>query len=280
MTHQASVESFLAALGKADGYPPLSDAKVAALTDPETSVVIYERDHIVAVGACATHLQSDGTTRFALETAVEPSMRFSEFESAVLDAALALVVDDKRLSVWSGRTSLDRVLESRGFVTVRTLALMVTDLPIRHIDTPNSFGVRTFTPDDTADLVAANRLAFAGHREAASLTEEDISRMRALPWFDADGIFVVEDAEGLVGFCWTRVHANGDGEIYRIGVVPQRTGSGAGRVALRAGFDYLAAHADVRRGTLWVDTSNDRAMRLYSAAGMEIERTIKEFERS
>ena len=280
MRSQPSIESFLASLEVVDGYPALSEAKLAALSDPQASILITEQDRIVAVGACATHIQVDGTTRTALETALERSMRFAEFESVVLDATVALVRDEKFVSIWSNRRSLDRVLESRGYGVVRTLALMATDLPIRDLDAPDSFTVHTFTPNDTAGFVAANRLAFAGHREAASLDEEDVARMQQQPWFDADGLFLIEDSSGLVGFCWTRVHANGDGEIFRIGVIPVSEGSGAGRVALRCGFDYLRDHQDVTRGVLWVDTSNDRAMRLYTSAGMEVERTISEFERS
>ncbi|MCL1599502.1 MAG: GNAT family N-acetyltransferase, partial [Actinomycetia bacterium] len=84
--------------------------------------------------------------------------------------------------------------------------------------------------------------------------------------------------ERIVGFCWTRIHDNGDGEIYRIGVVPYRSGSGAGRALLSAGLAYLVGHDRVQRYVLWVDASNERAISLYRSVGMQTERTIREFE--
>jgi len=279
MQREPAVVAFLASLEEVDGFPPLSEAKLAVLGDLNASVLITEEDRIVAIGTCARHLQADGTARFALETAVERSMRFPHFEAVVLDAALELVPDRRTLSIWSNRPSLDRVVESMGFTMVRSLAFMTVDLPISDLaarDAP--YTARTFTEADVGGLVAANRLAFTDHREAASLSDDDVLEMMGQSWFDAGGIFLVEDAEQIVGFCWTRVHDNGDGEIYRIGVVPDRAGTGVGRALLSAGFGYLTERQDVRRGVLWVDRSSERAVNLYRSVGMQTERTVREFE--
>ena len=279
MHRDPAIDAFLATLSEHDGFPPLSDAKLAALGEPDTSVVIAEQDRIVALGACAEHRQSDGTIRFALETAVEPSMRFFQFEAAVLDSTTALAPDRSALSIWSNRPSLDRTAESMGWVEVRSLMFMTVDLPTSHFaDAEAMPTVRTFTEADIEGLVTANSRAFAGHREAASLSEGDIARMMERPWFDPEGIFLLLDAETITGFCWTRVHENGDGEIYRIGVDPGHSGTGAGRMLLSAGLAHLAGNDSVQRCVLWVDASNERAVRLYESVGMQTRRTIREFE--
>lgn len=281
MHEEARLDAFLASLEEQDGFPPLSDAKREVFGEPDASIVITEQDQIVAVGACAGHLQTDGTIRYAIETAVEPSMRFPQFEAVVLDSTMALAPDPRVLSIWSNRPSLDRVVESLGWVVVRSLMFMTVDFPIPPLDVDGPrYDVRTFTGADVGALVSANSRAFAGHREAASLSEEDVAQIMQEPWFDPRGLFLLFDGGEVVGFCWTRIHDNGDGEIYRIGIVPDRTGSGAGKLLLSTGFAYLAEHERAQRGVLWVDASNERALNLYRSVGMRPERTIREYEQS
>ncbi len=279
MHRDPAIDTFLTTLSEQDGHAPLSDAKLAALGEPDTSVVIAEQDRVVAVAACARHRQTNGTVRFAIETAVEPSMRFHEFEAVVLDSAMALVPDRSALSIWSNRPSLDRAVESMGWIEARSLLFMAVDRPTSGSrDDELLQRLRTFTEADIAGLVAANRRAFADHREAASLGEDDVARMMKEPWFDPEGIFLLSDPERIIGFCWTRIHDNGDGEIYRIGVVPDHSGTGAGRVLLLAGLAHLTGKDSVQRCVLWVDGSNERAISLYRSVGMQTERTIREFE--
>ncbi len=278
MQADEQIIAFLSRLAEVDGHPPLSEAKRLVLDDPGRRIVVTERDEVVAVGACAAHPQADGTTRYAVETAVERSMRFRQFEGAVLDAACELVPDRSHASVWSDRSTLDDALDERGFVVVRTLAFMTAPLNVIEVEAPREFTVRSFTPRDVEAVVEVNRLAFSGHREAGALDEDELRGYMSQPWFDPAGFLLVESGDELVGFCWTRVHDDGDGEIYRIAVAPRHGGRGAGRRALGAGFGYLASRPDVRRGVLWVDTANERAVGMYRAAGLRIEREIREFE--
>jgi len=281
MAIDEQVSGFISDLTERDGYPPFSDAKLVALGDADSCVLIVDDDVIRAVGAIAEHTHDDGTKHVAAETAVHWSMRYPEFEEAVLGATLDLAGSREPVSVWSMRPSLDRALEEKGFEVARTLAYLVVDLPVKVVDESRSghLVIRTFTPGDVSDLVDLNTSAFRGHREAATLTSGDVEALCREPWFDPQGLILVEDAAGLAGFCWTRVHPNGDGEIYRIGVASERQGSGVGRVALQEGFNYLAAQPEVTRGTLWVDTANEKAMHLYESTGMVRERVNREFVR-
>jgi mycothiol synthase len=95
----------------------------------------------------------------------------------------------------------------------------------------------------------------------------------------AEAFLVLEKDGEILGFCWTRVHESGDGEIFRIAVRPESQGRGIGRGLVLAGFDYLAGGEDVSTGTLWVDTSNEVALRLYEGLGMAVAHVNREFEK-
>jgi mycothiol synthase len=138
--------------------------------------------------------------------------------------------------------------------------------------------VRSFRWEDAQELVRVNNEAFQGHREAGTLTEDRFASLATAPWFDPAGIVVAEDGSGVIGFCWTKVHPGGDGEIYRIAVSPTHHGQGWGRSLLEAGYGAISGRDDVERGTLWVDASNAAAMRLYEALGMRVDRRIGEWE--
>jgi mycothiol synthase len=128
--------------------------------------------------------------------------------------------------------------------------------------------VRAFAAGDESTLVQINAEAFGGHREAGALDLDEVRRLATQPWFDPEGVFFYP-REGEVGaFCWTKVHPNGEGEIYRIGVGARLRGQGVGKAIVEAGFEYLASMRGCRTGFLWVDSANDAAMRLYRSIGM------------
>lgn len=278
MFRHDQITAFIEVLTDHDGFAPFSDAKLSSLRIPESTVVVAEDAEIVGVGAVATHPQSDGTVYSSLETAVLPAMRFPAFEGAVLDSALSLLPRRGTFGVWSNRTTLDTALKGRGFAVQRILDYLRVELPLSISETNRSevSTTRTFQPTDVSGIIDVNNAAFHDHREASSLSDEDMSRYMAKNWFDPDGIFVVE-SETLTGFCWTRVHTNGDGEIYRIAVAPEHQGEGEGFALLIAGFDYLADREDVECGALWCDRSNTEAMNLYRSIGMEVQRSNTAF---
>ena len=143
---------------------------------------------------------------------------------------------------------------------------------------PPSDVTRPLREDEFSDLVAVNGDAFEGHREAASLDEDELRMLAAQPWFDIEGIRVVDGEDGIAGFCWTKVHPDGDGEVYRIGVARRERGTGLGKALLSDGYAYLFGREGVRRGSLWVDESNVVALSLYREFGMSVTRYSSEFE--
>jgi mycothiol synthase len=275
--HDARIDAFLARIADHDSSPALSDAKFAELGDENRTIVIEEDGTIVAIAVVANHVQRGGADHSELESALEPGLRFDAFEDRLLASALMLVPRSQSVSVWSHRHSLDAALQRTGFTVVRELAQMVVDLPIA--ETRTDIVIRPFQATDAGAVVALNRMAFASHREAASLDSSGIAELMAQEGFEAQGFIILEDDQEMIGFCWTRIHENGDGEIYRIAVSPEHQGGGLGRSLVLAGFDHLARQPAVARGMLWVDMANQSAFSLYERIGMRVVATNREFER-
>lgn len=273
-----AISAFVQRVSEAQGKPALSEAKVRRLSDTSSHVVVAEGDSIQAVAVAARHRQPDGTFLWELETVVEPSLQFAEFEIEVLRAGLWLVPRGTSTTVWSQRSSLDTALATLGFEERRALAHMAADLPLA--DTPPIGDFRPMGKDERGVLVELNNAAFAGHPEAGTMTIEDIDVWEREGWFRDAGVIFVEHGGVPVGFCVTKVHPNGDGEIYRVGVVTDARGRGYGTTLAVAAYDLLARDERTARGTLWVDSKNEGAVALYRSIGLETTMVNREFSKS
>ena len=113
---------------------------------------------------------------------------------------------------------------------------------------------------------AVNAAAFAGHSEQGRWTRADLLAREAEPWFDPAGFLLAERENVLLGFHWTKVHADGMGEVYVLGVDPAAHGLGLGSALLTRGLAWLAARgcAEV---LLYSDEDNAGALRLYDKFG-------------
>jgi mycothiol synthase len=147
--------------------------------------------------------------------------------------------------------------------------------PLPHPDR-SAVTTRAFVPGvDDAAWLAVNNRAFADHGEQGGWTDATLALRIAEPWFDADGFRLHEVDGQLVGFCWTKVHADTDpplGEIYAIAVDPDAHGRGLGRELTLAGLDSLTDRG-IRHANLYVDAGNAPAVRLYERLGFTVHRT-------
>uniref|UniRef100_UPI003A8B41DC mycothiol synthase n=1 Tax=Streptomyces sp. Agncl-13 TaxID=3400628 RepID=UPI003A8B41DC len=155
----------------------------------------------------------------AAELVVHPSHR-GHGHGRALGAAL-LAASGKRLRVWahgghSAARHLAQVLGLTMFRELRQLRRPLTDLELPEPALAEGVTVRTFVPGvDDAAWLAVNAAAFAHHPEQGSLTQRDLDDRKSEAWFDPEGFFLAERGGELVGFHWTKVHAEeGLGEVY------------------------------------------------------------------
>ncbi|MFJ6848962.1 mycothiol synthase [Streptomyces sp. NPDC091271] len=207
----------------------------------------------------------------AAELVVHPSHR-GRGHGRALGAAL-LAATGKRLRVWahggkSAARHLAQVLGLSLFRELRQLRRSLTDLDIAEPVLPPGVTVRTFVPgqDDTAWL-AVNRAAFAHHPEQGSLSQRDLDDRKAEPWFDPEGFFLAERDGGIVGFHWTKVHAEDElGEVYVVGILPDAQGGGLGKALTAIGLRHLASRG-LPTAMLYVDADNPAALSVYERMG-------------
>ena len=139
---------------------------------------------------------------------------------------------------------------------------------------PSGITVRSFVPgEDDAAWLRVNNRAFDNHPDQGDWVEATLQRRLAEPWFDPAGFLLAFDAEGLAGFCWTKVHEGEPdgplGEIYVIGVDPDRQGIGLGRALTVGGLEHLSRDRHCPTGMLYVDGANPPALGLYRAARLQ-----------
>jgi mycothiol synthase len=207
----------------------------------------------------------------AAELVVHPAYRGHGHGRALGSALLA--ASGKRLRVWahgghSAARHLAQVLGLSLFRELRQMRRSLTDLELPEPVLPAGVSVRSFEPGrDDAAWLAANAEAFAHHPEQGSLTQRDLDDRMAEPWFEPAGFFLAFRGEELVGFHWTKVHAEeGLGEVYVVGVRPGAQGGGLGKALTAIGLRHLAAQG-LPTAMLYVDADNLPAVTVYERLG-------------
>ncbi|MFE4216589.1 mycothiol synthase [Streptomyces sp. NPDC056844] len=225
-------------------------------------------------GALAGYAQLEDTDPVeapAAELVVAPAHR-GRGHGRALGAAL-LAATGKRLRVWahggkSAARHLAQVLGLSLFRELRQLRRPLTDLDIAEPVLPPGVTVRTFVPgQDDAAWLAVNSAAFAHHPEQGSLTQRDLDDRKAEPWFDPEGFFLAERDGELIGFHWTKVHAEDElGEVYVVGIRPDAQGGGLGKALTAIGLRHLASRG-LPTAMLYVDADNPAALSVYERMG-------------
>ncbi|CAM5252816.1 mycothiol synthase [Streptomyces xanthochromogenes] len=207
----------------------------------------------------------------AAELVVHPGYRGHGHGRALGSALLGAT--GKRLRVWAhgghaAARHLAQVLGLTLFRELRQLRRPLSPLGINEPVWPEGVTVRTFTPgEDDAAWLAVNAAAFAHHPEQGSLTQRDLDDRKAEPWFDPKGFFLAEKDGELVGFHWTKVHAEERlGEVYVVGIRPDAQGGGLGKALTATGLRHLAAEG-LPTAMLYVDADNTAAVTVYERLG-------------
>ncbi|MER7028394.1 mycothiol synthase [Streptomyces ramulosus] len=207
----------------------------------------------------------------AAELVVHPAHRGRGHGRALGNELLAQ--SGRRLRVWAhgGHAAARHLAQTLGLTKFRELRQMrrpLTNLDLPEPRLPEGVTVRTFQPgQDDAAWLEVNAAAFAHHPEQGSLTQRDLDDRKAEAWFDPKGFFLAEREGTLVGFHWTKVHADeGLGEVYVVGVRPGAQGGGLGKALTAIGLRHLAAEG-LPTAMLYVDADNTAAVTVYERLG-------------
>jgi mycothiol synthase len=199
---------------------------------------------------------------------------------ALIDRAIpgADLADDadtpERLRIWShvDHPAAARLARRCGLRRVRELLRMRLDFEgAPALPEPRWRGgvrVRAFVPGRDEDaVIEVNRRAFSWHPEQGGLTVEELTASEAQPWFDPAGFFLaVDEHDRVLGFHWTKVHPEGFGEVYVVGVDPDAQGGGLGKALTLAGLHHLRDRG-IDQVILYVEADNAPAVAVYSGLG-------------
>lgn len=159
------------------------------------------------------------------------------------------------------------IAEGLGFERYRDLWQLRCALP----NAPSGLRTRAFTDADLDDFVRVNNRAFQWHPEQGGLTADAAGATMEEGWFDPGGFRLLhhDQTSELIGFCWTKVHAESRpplGEIYVIAIDPDQHGHGLGKPMTLAGLEWLHEQG-LEHGMLYVESDNDPANATYAAIG-------------
>jgi mycothiol synthase len=258
------------------GATPLPDLVRAELTSTPrhgTSAVVSADDSGALRGAAVAAPANDGA-----QIAVVDDGEDSDLRSALL-AALLRGIDALPATWWTAGSEEDQqAAVTLGMRPGRRLLHMVAALPF---DLPAAtVATRPFRPgEDDAEWLIVNNAAFSGHPEQGGWTQATLDQRLAEPWFCADG-FLLHHRDGvLVGFCWVKMHTDGDtavGEIYVVGVRPEAQGLGLGKALTAAGLRWMEHHG-AASAMLFVDGANTPAIRVYESLGFRVDSAQQAF---
>ncbi len=279
---RVELRSFLDAVNRTDGEPALSEYKEMRLDgrlDARERIAFNDDGDLVGYAQAAWHRSSTDTEgHWAVEIVVDPRFRDNAVARDLIDSLLE-EAGDGELVLWARASYVAEAARSAGWVRERELLEMRRPLPIECLDkSMPGFNLTTFRMGvDEREWLKANNAAFAGHPENGSMTRRDLEDRIAQTWFDVDGFFLAWDGDELAGSCWTKIHDDGLGEIYIVGVVPGWEGRGLGRALVCHGLDYLGNKRHVSKARLYVEAENERAVGLYAKLGFQTTRILEAY---
>ena len=215
------------------------------------------------------------------ELVVDPAHRRQGTGRALL-TGLAEQAGDATLRVWAhgDLPAAAGLARAAGLSRVRALFQLSRPLsgarsePLPEPVWPDGVTLRTFAPGrDEESWLRLNALAFAHHPEQGAWTRIDLDLREQEDWFDPAGFFLAERNGRLAGFHWTKVHSEQTGEVYVVGVDPAEQGSGLGRALTLTGLRYLRDDRGLAEVMLYVDETNQAAVRMYRSLGFTLAAT-------
>jgi mycothiol synthase len=279
---QRKIRELIAAATTVDGTAPVGHQVLRELAHDRTK-------HLLAVdGDDVSGYLNLTEAPVMAELVVHPNARRRGIGSAMARTGLSEGGDGARVWAHGNLAPARATAAALHLIVVRELLQMrrpLTDLPAATV--PEGVRIATYSgPADDAELLRVNNAAFAWHPEQSGWTEADIAERRGEPWFDPAGLFMAVDerTDKLLGFHWTKVHADDLGEVYIVGVDPAAQGRGLGLTLTLIGLHHLAERLSEStessalrpRGSspstvmLYVEADNSAAVKTYRRLGFDV----------
>ncbi len=276
------LEPLFQRIAATDGHWPLGEQKYLALhqggSEAAHRLVATAEGRPIAYLHLAPNQEPSG---WGMELAIDPEFRTDDVLRGLITFAQDVVraAGGGRLTLWLYNQEPPAVLVDAGFVIDRELHQLRRPLPVpERAQFPPEFVVRGFRPGvDDDQWLEVNNLAFAGHPENGNWTPDLFVARRSVDWFDPEGLRTVWAGDRMAAFNWTKMHADGTGEIYVIAVHPDFQGRGLGRAVALDGLAYLHDVRAALEASLYVDSSNERGLALYTSLGFTRDHTDRAF---
>jgi mycothiol synthase len=271
LDEQNAVRDVVAAAARADGVAPVGEQVLRELAGEAT-------EHLLAAepdGSLAGYLNL--TPSGTAELVVRPNARRRGIGTVLVQATL--VRGGPATRFWAHGTlpaarGVARACDLRPARELIQMSRALNEMP--EFTVPQDVSIRTYSGSaDQAELLRVNNAAFSWHPEQGGWTDSDIAQRVAEPWFDPDGLFLAFDRESddLLGFHWTKVHGDGLGEVYVLGVDPAAQGRGLGRTLTLLGLAHLTSRLESHGAAtvmLYVESDNTAAIRTYEGLGFAV----------
>ncbi|MFC4912876.1 mycothiol synthase [Actinomadura gamaensis] len=260
------IVALVEAATRVDGVAPLSEHALLALKAGRTGLTVRENDEIVGYAHFDPATEDEPASG---ELVVHPERRHRGHGRELLRALRRKA--DGPLRVWAHGdlpaaallADSERMVRSRVLFQMRRSA----DDPMTDPAVPAGVSLRTFEVGRDEDAwLEVNARAFADHPEQGQWTIDDLRAREQESWFDPEGFFLAERDGRLVGFHWTKIHPDGLGEVYVVGIDPSAQGLGLGRTLTLTGLHHLRDRG-VPAVLLYVDEDNRNALHLYESLG-------------
>lgn len=282
---QEQVRAVIHAATEADGVAPVGDQVLRELPLSRTRhLVVTEGDDVLGYLNLASGRDGGGAMG---ELVVAPQARRRGIGTALLNAATEAGGGPVRFWAHGTLPAARAVADALSMTVVRELMQMrrtLRDVP--EVQVPDGIRIRSYRgPSDDAELLRVNNAAFAWHPEQGGWSPSDLEERRRESWFDPEGLFLAVDEHTgeLLGFHWTKVHADqpGVGEVYVLGVDPTAQGRGVGRLLTVVGVGHLARRLGSHgqpEVMLYVEADNAAAVKTYERLGFAVSNVDTAFQ--
>lgn len=282
------LDALVASALAADGHKPLDEHALAELKAgpqemPHAAFIARDGDELVGYAHVSFRKTING---WRFEFVTHPSRRGEGIATMLAQHVLDHVARDGggTLHTWAPEDqdlARQKLIERFGLKPIRRLLQQHAPLPAPVANSIKGITYRSFEESDAKSWLELHNVVFAEHPDAHDWTRSDLAWRMDSEWFDPSGFRLALDQEGIVAYNWMKIHdhegASHDahdtetrilGEIYMLGVAPRARGTGLAGAITSEGLHWASSRG-ATRAMLYVDISNEPAIKLYERYGFQ-----------